>query len=544
MKVYKQSQNIDNVYAVCVNLVSILKLNVTEESIRGITNHSQYPSMSSIIDLLNDWNVSAFGVRIDSSMLTDIPYPAIAHFDKHGGHFVVLTKFEDGQLSYIDPEIGTVTEMLKDFDKRWSGVVLLMETNDQSGEEEYKQKRREKIVDQGGRGFSMVLSICLLVLPTFRMNTSAIGIYLLNILGTFLTVLLLQKQFNFAGSLVESFCKLGSRSDCDSVINSPASKLFGVIHLSEVGLSYFVGSVLSIALAALFSVSAEPYLFVFTLVATVFSFFAIYYQAVVIKKWCLLCLTVVFVIWLQAILFFISPPVLVLDLNSSSVLFIGFSFPLIFWLSVRNRFIDSFKVANLQRNLNRFLKNDRVFLKLLEDQPCVDFGQFSHELQSGSINAPIQLVVVSNPQCGRCAYTHSVLESLKDALDEKLNIVYRFAVKTNDKSTVSYQMLESLFSIRQQESNERALAALSGWYQANGRLEVWKNQFSQQHQPKNNRISEILLEHEQWCTRVVIQKTPSIIINGKMLPEEFSVTDLKFQLRKLAERITEPESVR
>lgn len=506
-------------------------------------NKGQSTNIKSLANQLSDWNVKNLAVKLTRDQLYEIPYPAIAHLKTKGGHFVVLQKLEEDQLTYSDPYVGPASSSLEDFVKEWTGVLLLLEKTDKSGEEGYAQKHKQEVFER----LSFVLAIGLVatfwVLSLLFMKLQSAILFSFYGLGALLSFLLLQRQFGLGGTMLNSFCKLGSKSDCDAVINSPASKLIGIINLSELGLWYFTGSVLSTALAALSSVSVDPYLFVFTLLATALSLLAIYYQAVVIKKWCPLCLAVVAVVWVQAVLYVASPPAMVFDFKSISVLFMGFSLPLVFWLSVRKRFIDSFKVPNLQRNLNRFLKSERVFQKLLEDQPVVEVSQFTNELQSGLYEAPIQLVVVSNPQCGPCAYTHSVLENLKDALDEKINIVYRFTVNTSDKTTVSYQMLESLFTIQQHESNEKALVALSGWYQANGNLESWRKQFSLQHQPQEDTIKKILREHEQWCARVMIQKTPSIIINGKMLPEEFSVNDLKFQLRKLTEKITESESV-
>lgn len=520
-----------------------LSIKVSNETINQ-NNDDAVSNITSLSNQLNEWNVDNIAVKLTIDQLREIPYPAVAHLSAYGGHFVVLHRLVDEKIYYTDPLIGFISSSIEEFLKIWTGVLLLLEATEKSGEVGYEQKRKYEIFGKWVFYFSFFLIGISWIMPLFVSTPKVISVYVLITLGAVISFLLLQRQYGFGGSALNSFCKLGSKSDCDAVINSPASKLFGIVNLSEVVLWYFTGSVLSIALATIASTSVDSFLFVSTLFATALSFPAIYYQGVVIKKWCPLCLAVVGVIWIQVVFYIIFPPVMALNFKSVAVLFTGFSLPLVFWLSVRKRFVDSFKVPNLQRNLNRFLKSERVFEKLLEDEPVVDVGQFTFELQSGSPDTPIQLVVVSNPQCGPCSYTHFVLENLKDALEDKINIVYRFTVNTSDKTTVSYQMLESLFTIQQQESNERALAALSGWYHTvNGNQEGWKKQFSLQHQSQNETIHEILREHEQWCAKVVIQKTPSIIINGKMLPEEFSVSDLKFQLRKLAEKVAESELV-
>lgn len=481
-------------------------------------------------------------VKLTKDQLSEIPYPAVAHLNEYGGRFVLLHRLVDRQIYYTDPFIGLITTSVEEFLKIWTGVLLLMEGTAKSGEEGYEQKHKHEVFEQWTLYSSLFLLMISWVLSLFVITHYYLAIYILNSFGCLVSFLLVQKQFGLTNAVLNSFCKLGSKSDCDSVINSPASKLFGVVNLSEVGLWYFIGSTLSMNIAAFSLVSVAPFLFVFTLLAVALSIIAIYYQATVIKKWCPLCLAVVAVIWLQAILYLVSSPAMIFNFKSVSILIFGFSLPLIFWLSTRKRFIDSFQLPSLQRKLNRFLKSERVFQKLWEDQTVMGVGQFTHELQSGSLDAPVQLVVVSNPQCGPCAYTHAVLENLKNALNEKVNIVYRFTAATKDRTTVSYQMLETLFTIQQNESNERALAALSNWYQAGGNLERWKKSFSSPSQKHDDAVSEIIKVHEKWCAQVSIQKTPTLIINGKTIPEEFSVNDLKFQLHKMADKITEYES--
>ncbi|MBX2900900.1 MAG: thioredoxin domain-containing protein [Cyclobacteriaceae bacterium] len=515
----------------------------------GVSNEAIRYSKDSVFDIaslsnqLKDWNVNSLAVKLTKDQLPEIPYPAIAHLNAFGGRFVVLHKLLDRKIYYTDPTTGTISKSVEDFSKDWSGVLLLLETTEKSGEAGYEQKHKQEVFEQWSLYISFFLLVALWMLPLLSIEPHLLAIYGLNGLGAVISYLLLQKQFGLGGSALNSFCKLGSKSDCDSVINSPASKLFGILNLSELGLWYFAGSILSMAVAAISLVSVTPFLFVFTLLATVLSSLAVYYQALVIKKWCPLCLAVVAVIWVQAAIYLLSPPAMVLNFKSISVLFIGFSLLLVFWLTVRKRFIGSLKVPNLQCNLNRFLKSERVFQKLLEEQPYVETATFTHELQSGPSDASVQVVVVSNPQCGPCAYTHFVLDNLKESLDEKVNLIYRFTLNTQNKSAAAYQMLETLFSIQQQESNEKALRALSGWYLANGNLEDWKRKFLLQQQQESDVVAEILKRHEQWCARVAIEKTPTLFINGRALPEEFSVNELKFQLRKLAEKITEPEPI-
>jgi thiol-disulfide isomerase/thioredoxin len=316
--------------------------------------------------------------------------------------------------------------------------------------------------------------------------------------------------------------------------------------LSEIGFWYFIGGLLSIVIGALANESSllGP-LSLLSAVVLPFSLFAVYYQGWVIKKWCPLCLVVMAVFWIEFIAHFIIGNTLAVTWKSRSIAFVGFSLPLIFWLSVRQQFLDSLKLPRVRRSLNRFLKSERVFQKLLEDQPEIEIGNFSNELQAGVGEAPITITIVSNPVCEPCAYAHSVVEGLLEQFEGKIKVVFRFAINPSDTKSVSYEMLSHLMALLLSTSNKKPIEALSGWYLKNGKNNVkkWKEEYPFSTNHNQDAITKLIHEHAKWFTLARIKATPTILINGKKLPEEFSVADLKYQVRKMAEKINESEPV-
>jgi len=541
MKIVKQSRHVTSAYASIANLVRDLNLRLSASALKQIEQHPAYPSLSSISDTLTDWQIENLAINSSIEQLKEIPYPAIAHLSKNDGHFVVLQKLDGELLNYIDPEIGLVKESLQNFEKKWTGVVLLVQANKKSGEENYQQKRRQEIFHKVSLVTVGVLAILLALLPLSIIPLYLLSIYVLKIIGSVLCYFLLQKQFGGGNATINAFCKMGGKSDCDSVINSPASTIFGV-HLSEIGFWYFIGGLLSIVIGALANESSLlGSLSVLSAVVLPFSLFAVYYQGWVIKKWCPLCLAVMGVFWLEVITHFIIGNPLAMTWKSLSIAFVGFSLPLIFWSSVRQQFLDSLKLPKVERNLNRFLKSERVFQKLLEDQPEIEIGNFSNELQAGVGEAPITITIVSNPVCEPCAYAHSVVEGLLEQFEGKIKVVFRFAINPSDTKSVSYEMLSHLMDLLLTTSSEKPIEALSNWYVKNGKSNVkkWKKEYSSLANHNQDAITKLINEHSKWYAMAGIKSTPTVLINGKVLPEEFSVADLKYQVRKLMERINE-----
>jgi uncharacterized membrane protein len=545
MKVIKQSLPNQNTYAVVANLVMQLGLKISAQGLKEIVGHKEYPNLFAISDTLSNWYVENMAVNLSSYQLKEIPYPAIAHLYKNSGHFVVLQKLEGELLQYIDPEIGIVKESLQNFEKKWTGVVLLIQANEKSGEENYPQKRQQEIVQKVSLLTVGVLAILLALLPLAIIPLSHLSIYILKFIGGVLCFFLLKKQFGSSNATIDAFCKMGGKSDCDSVINSPASKIFGV-HLSEIGFWYFFGGLLSVIIGAFAPNSSLSSTFlILSVVVLPFSFFAVYYQGWVIKKWCPLCLAVMAVFWMEFIAHLIIEDLFTINWNNLSIAFVGFSLPLIFWLSVRQQFLDSLKLPKVARNLNRFLKSERVFQKLLEDQPKIEIGNFPNEFQAGSSEAPITITMVSNPVCGPCTYAHFVAEDLLERFEGKIKVVFRFSINPSDTKSVSYDVLSHLMALLLSASNEKPMEALSGWYLKNGKNNVkkWKEENPISINHNQDAITKLINEQANWCTKAGINATPTILINGKKLPEEFSVVDLNYQLRKLVEKINESVSI-
>lgn len=532
---FMQNEENDNTVAVVKNLFYLLKVDISENDIYRFKSKRDYSDLLSISKLLNEFDIDHLSVKITCDQLDNIPFPAIAHLHKHSGHFVLLEKIGNRMLQYIDPEIGVVTESVTEFDKKWTGVLLLVQANEESGEENYKEKRRREVFKEASAYLSLGLLAFLFLLPFLFLSWSSLPFYLLKVVGALFSFALLQKQFGGTNATVKAFCSMGSHMDCDSVINSPASKFFGAVYLSEIGAWYFSGGVLSMIIGSFTAYSVAPFFFLLSISTLPFSLLAIYYQGMVIKKWCPLCLAVMGILWIEFGARLLIGTSITPSWNSLSMAFAGFSLPLIFWLSARQSFLDALRVPALERNLNRFLKSVRVFQKLLEDQPVIDIGTFYHELQAGAVDAPVSITVISNPVCGPCAVAHFVLEDLFERFEGRLKIVYRFAVNSGNTQSLAYEMLYHLIEMKLAGYSEYEVTkAISSWYTwGKSDINKWKTENPISEETDRIMINAVVEQHFAWCSSASIKNTPTILINGRNLPDEFSLKDLKFQIRKL-----------
>lgn len=525
------------------NLLTALNVPFTTSKASTIVDQPDYPRISSIVDSLNHYNIDNAVVKITTEHLQEIPLPAIAHFHKNSGHFVVLQKVTKDNIEYVDSRDGLINETIQDFAKKWSGVALLVEKSGKSSEPDYRSNRKQELVENFSQYLVAGLS-CLLVAGSLSfLNSTQSTLFLLKSVGVVISLLLLQKQFGISSSLAESFCKTGTKKGCDSVIQSKVSKLFGIFFLSELSTLYFVGTTLAFIISAINSIDVSSYIFVLSAITVPVAVVSIYYQAFVIKQWCSLCLMVVAVLWIEFIVNLFSSPALYFTLPAFWIVVIAFSIPLISWFSLRKYFIESFKVKRIERRLLHFTKNEKLFQKMLELAPYKEVPLFTYELNSQKAPAPITITLISNPNCSPCARAHVIVNELVEQFEGQVTILNRFSLSLKDKESTAKQMIFHLFSMLIAGRYDQAKNALSDWYkEGHQNLAKWKKKFEVS-TSDSMAIEGLVEKHIEWCLKASIQKTPTILINGRELPEGFRVEDLKYQIRKMVEKITEPEPV-
>ncbi len=137
------------------------------------------------------------------------------------------------------------------------------------------------------------------------------------------------------------FCPRNPWFDCQKVIDSPAGKLFGLVHIADLGVLYFSGTLLLLVIGAFkpdFYYHAL-YLGLLNLLTLPYTLFSVAYQALRVHKWCALCLIVQAVFWLEFWQFypfiFGTPMAFALNLHLLYPVVLGLGIPLALWPLIR-----------------------------------------------------------------------------------------------------------------------------------------------------------------------------------------------------------------
>ncbi|TAE33513.1 MAG: hypothetical protein EAZ91_02575 [Cytophagales bacterium] len=439
----------------------------------------QLNSLSDFSSLLDTYRVANLAARLEPGQLTEVSLPCLAHCqpENEAPAFVVITAVENRQVAYFEGK-KTKRVAVAEFAKLWSGAVLLLAPDAQSGEPNYAQNRKSQQRQTGQRVLAgLGLGLLALVLLNQTTNGPEAGWLLVQFLGLGLCVLLLINEFGKPALWIGKLCQVGKQTNCQAVLHSPGARLFGWLSLAEVGFVYFLGTIFSFALS-----SALPAKGLVAGAVLPLTLWSVYYQGRVAKAWCTLCLGVMAVLWIS---FGVSFPlggsplggIPSVALNQLGALGGSWLVAAGLWFLVRPFVVTTQQKRGVDGELGRWRHNSSLFLASLRGQSSTDLAPLPDEDQIGSPDAPVVLTMVSNPHCNPC----------KDAYRE---------------------------------------------------LTTWQNYFCDELQLRIRHINsgeERYQTHDTWAEQAAIEYTPTLFINGRKLPEPYSVNDIRYHIRALAE---------
>jgi len=432
------------------------------------------------------------------------------------------------------------TELIENFTNRWSGVYLIAEKTEASGEKEFKINKRNLFIKS-------LIPISLILLTTIvavlflkqQIEISAIensnSIYfqfLILFMGIIVSTLLLWYEIDNNNPLLQKVCTGIVKGNCDAILSSKQSRLFSWLSWSEVGFFFYCGALLtllftgsitnSLIIIGLLSVLALPY-----------TLFSIYYQALVAKQWCVLCLTIQVLIVLGGINTLLNGFVAnigaieILGVVKSIVLYL---IPLLLWYSIKPYLKILQQARTTKREYSRIKFNSEIFETLLKVQKQITIPTNDIGIDFGHPNATNLLVKVCNPYCGPCSKAHTKIEKLISEIpDLKVKIIF---TTPNEPEHDAYKPVAHLLHIASQVSNVKEITkALDDWYlmdEKNYDEFATKYPLSDSLEMQGDKVKAM----SDWCEKMSISFTPTIFINGQQLPEVYNIEDLQYFLLK------------
>lgn len=357
-----------------------------------------------------------------------------------------------------------------------------------------------------------------------RGNPSFIISLVVNGFGIYVCYLLMKKQLNYKSSYIDKICSLFKQSDCNNVLESDAAKFLNLFSWSEIGMGYFIVNTMSL----LFFPQQISNIAIVNLCVLPYSFWSVWYQKVKAKQWCPLCITVQVLLW---VLFIINVSSNAFDFHSliqyGNMLNISFLlFTYLACITVINVIIKQLgyghKIEQVIQEINSIKSNELVLKAILEQQEYYHVNKEISNIFLGNPDAEILVTILTNPHCEPCAKMHKRVENV---LEKTNNLCIQYVFSSFGPSyDISSKYMIALYL---QKNIQEAKEIYAEWYES-GKQD--RTSFMEKYTVDidNLQVEQEYLKHTEWRKETKLSATPTILINGYKLPDNFKIEDLIF----------------
>lgn len=537
----KLRQNDRNVYTMCEVLFGLLDINVSKKSLEAeIDKHIYFPSLLTIKDVLRKFGVESGAINKNDDSFGDFELPFITSIQKKEwgtSYFTVVKMANENIVEYYDPvNLKWTTATAENFENWDKNIILLVERLEINGEADFKKRKDE---EKKERIIKTIPFFLLLVFGLFPIIYSLINsfsilfvpnliLFLLHFIGGIISFLLSWYEIDKQNPFLKEVCSGGNKINCNAVLSTKGAHFFG-IEWSILGLTYFLGGVMSFLILGFGSISAASVLFLISIIVSPYILYSLYYQYKIVKQWCILCLGVQAILLLQLlvslVLCFSNKGVLNnIDIQSTISIFLIYTLVITIGIFVFP-FIKKARTGRMYENRWKRLKNNpNVFNGLLYQQPKIQNYPNHLGIVLGNHNAKTEIIKVCNPYCGPCSNAHTVLENIiKHNQNIRLRIIF---MANDDEQDLKSKPVKHFMALAEVKTSDEMQHVMDDWYV---NLDRDYNIFSEKY-PLNEVLSKQgnkLSNMSNWCKEMKIRATPTFFINGYEMVEGYSIHDLE-----------------
>lgn len=522
-----QQENFD---AVLIELLYSLGSSVsTTEIINELSVHPDYPSLLALNDILNNFGIESGSYRINSEELSDVPCPFIAHTRKPGNEYLLVNNLDAETVVVTDQNKKHYKIDFAEFERIFDGVVLVPETNETA----LSQNKASGGLSMEKIGRSLAIALLVSVLAaTIVLHSSVLTSWPNALAGLFKTgglvvsILLLIQSIDKNNPWVQTLCGGDEKANCHAILSSKAANVFEGLTWSEVGFFYFSGTWAALLFSG-GSTAMLQMLAILNIFSLPYTLFSIYYQSRVAKQWCILCCAVQALLWLEFVPLASSfkQPLAILNLTSWVNLPVFMAMPVAAWLLLKPLLLMAQQVKPLKNQLRTFKYNSEMFHALLKEQPKYVLPSEDWSIVLGNVEGENVITMVSNPYCPPCAKTHVMLDDwLNHNPDLQARIVF---TANNTDADIKTPVTRHLMALNRLANKTVIKRALHDWYDQKN-YETWAKAYPLE---LNSPDFSQLDRQKDWCRIAGIKATPTILVNGYVLPTPYQIKDIKYMLQ-------------
>ncbi|WP_018357503.1 vitamin K epoxide reductase family protein [Porphyromonas levii] len=507
------------------NILTVLldRLNIKYTSTYATMMFNENPNKDNLLgisEMLSLYRINNIAIKLDK--LEDIFSITTPFITERKGEFVLIESTNDKICYYTGNRIKKV-ESIEEFFSGWSGVVLVIYANSQSIEnnyDEHKKNEQKTTAKKYLLGIGVFFLLLLSALSTNNyLNLHILALFFINITGFAIGRLLLLNELNIYNKYSEKLCSLIETSNCKSILKSNASKAFLDVSWSEIGLCYFFSNLIIIS----FYPTLIPSIGFINLFALPYTFWSVWFQGVKVKQWCVMCLLVQLLLWINFLvnIYFISNRVFEINFLYLSISVFIYLLSLLGIVHIISYVKSYHDLSFTRQQFNSVKAEESVFKSLMREQPFYSISGDNSSIFFGNSASQLCVTIITNPKCDPCARLHKqITELLKD--EPSLQFQYIFTPFTPELAVAS----RCLIAIFQQKNIIESHRIYSEWFEKGRHTKDFFEKYGIDAESK-----EVLSEFEKhnfWVNENLISETPIVLVNGYRLSKYYEIKDLRY----------------
>lgn len=472
-----------------------------------LESHPDYPSLTSVQDTLEELGIEANAYQSTKESLLEYGKPFLLHLN-----------IGEGMICYF-PNLAAAQKTIKNFDDKWSGVVMLAEPAVKYGNADHDkllmQEKQNKIFKVS------FLLVFLVFLSTVAINSISWAglLFITNLAGLYFSWLITQKELGLSNSVSDKICSMTKHSRCESVFFSNGAKLSGWLTWGDVGMIWFSASIMYLMVRMLTpQYTSGQFYYLLSAAGALFPLYSVYYQWKVVKQWCVLCLAVVAILLLNGltgILLLQWSIISGLSILKASLIFAGIAgLCLSGWQMLKHIYSKSLTGTENTIKGMRLKRNPDIFNALLYQEKIYpeNLPQPDETIRFGNPKASFQIVIACSPYCRPCANAHKMLGELYERFPENISISVRFVINNYSNSGNVDAVRMILEAVK-----ENPYRAMKDWYSSYN-----LNHYIQNQCQTDTNVDDALKKFVIWSKKAEIKFTPKMFVNGKKIPELYN----------------------
>lgn len=503
------------------------KINSDELNLQ-LLSHPSYPSLHSITSVLNHFKIEGIALELPrtSDILLQLPNNfIIVSKDKQ----YALVKRAKNNFNLLFENNKEVKRTGIEFLSEWDGIILGIETPEYVDNNNHISNVPK---------FSVLIVFLLLLggylLSNAQNSFTAINL-LFSIIGLGISILVLEHELGYKSQVLNKICNGSNTVSCDTLFESKAAIILGTIKLSDLSFIYFLGITFTWILNLVLETGAGAIASI-TILSVPITFFSLYYQYYVVKKWCPLCLGIVGVLWVQAFSIFLMTSYPYFVQKEYWLLTFGLIFSSSIWFPLKYLLLENQSLKKVKIDHYKFKKNFDIFKTLLNASKRFETSipnYAAQEIVLGDKQSSLELLLLTNPQCFYCKSAHTDIDKIISKYSDDVRLVIRFNVNHHNLDHVATAVCCRLLELYSEGNQYILKQAMDDAYSENADLKVWLKKWKQPR--KAQAYAQVLAEQQEWSHKNNAYFTPLLLINGKEYPSAYKRDELLFFIEDLIE---------